>query len=134
MVISRPPGFHFLSPGFWAKTIFCCFFKTITQIRFISFIYYILWNGVTLDNFSSFYFFFFSSIPLLPCCFWEKTFSPLCTAFQIRCTAAHSWHAVKSLNISEFRNVFSGWLWTVKKKKKKKKLKYDLTSYYKVTC
>ena len=28
-----------------------------------------------------------------------KTFSPLCTVFQIRCTATHTWHAVKSLNI-----------------------------------
>ena len=63
MVISRSPGFHFLSPGFWAKTIFRCFFKTITQITFIFFIYYMPWNEVTLDNFLSFY--LFSSHPYL---------------------------------------------------------------------
>ena len=57
MVISRSPGFHFSSPGFWTNTIFCCFFKTIKQIRFISFIYYIPWNGVTLTSFLSFYLF-----------------------------------------------------------------------------
>ena len=63
MVIPRSPGFNFLSPGFWAKTIFRCFFKTITQITFIFFIYYIPWNEVTLDNFLSFY--LFSSHPYL---------------------------------------------------------------------
>ena len=50
MVISRSPGFHFLSPGFLDKTIFCCFFKTITRIRFISFIYYIDSSHVQMKN------------------------------------------------------------------------------------
>ena len=81
-------------------------------------------------QFFKFLFIFFSSIPLFECCFWKKTFSPSCRAFQIRCTATHTWHAVKSLNIGlnigEF-GIFSGWLWTIKKKLLF--LKYDLTSY-----
>ena len=70
-------------------------------------------------QFFKFLFIFFSSIPLFVCCFWKKTFCPSCTAFQIRCTATHTWHAVKllniGLNIGEFGNFFSGWLWTIKK-------------------
>ena len=41
-------------------------------------------------QFFKFLFIFFSSIPLFACCFWKKTFSPSCRAFQIRCTATHT--------------------------------------------
>ena len=115
MVISQSPVSIFLSPGFLAKTYFAAFSKQSCK-SLIFFIYYILWNEVTLDNFLSFH--SFSSHPYLYChaAFGKKTFSPSCTAFQIRGTAMHTWHAVKSLNISKFGNCFSGWLWTVKKK------------------
>ena len=78
------PGFDGNLP---VSQFLCCFFKTITHIRFISVIYYIPWNGVTLDNFLKFLF-FFSSIALLPWCFWEKHFA-LCVQ-RIRCTATHT--------------------------------------------
>ena len=80
MVISLSPGFHFLSPGFWSQNNIL---KTIMQIRLISFIYYIPWNRVTLDNFFKL-FIFFSSIPLLPWCFWKKNILPFVHAFEIR--------------------------------------------------
>ena len=102
--------------GFWAKTIFHCFFKTIMQIRFIFFIYYIPWNGWLWTIFEAFFYFFLIHTFICMLFLKTKTFSPSCTAFQIRCTATHTWHAVKSLNIGEFGNFFSGWLWTVKKK------------------
>ena len=97
----------FLTPGFWAKAIFCCFFKIISQIRFISIIYCKLWNVVTLDNFLSFYLFLFLHT-FIVMVLLEKTFSPSCTAFKIRCTPKHTWLAGKSLNISEFGNFFRG--------------------------
>ena len=124
--------------GFWAKTIFHCFFKTIMQIRFIFFIYYIPWNGWLWTIFEAFFYFFLIHTFICMLFLKTKTFSPSCTAFQIRCTATHTWHAVKSLNIrlniGEFVIFFFLGGGDLGQSKKKFFLKYDLTSYYKVTC
>ena len=77
---------------------------------------FLTWNSVTLDNFLSLHLFPFRTYFYCDAAFGKTKFSPSCTALQVRCTATHTWHAVKSLNIGEFGNFFSGWLWTVKKK------------------
>ena len=124
MVISR-------SPGFWAKTIFCCFFKTITQIRFISFIYYIPWKGMTLDNFLKFSFILFSSIPLLPWCFRKKNIPPFVHSFpdQVYCYVHNT-----CCKIIKYRRVWKFFFGVTLEGQENLFLKYDLTSYYKVTC
>ena len=79
-------------------------------------------------TFFKFLFILLSSMLLLG----KKTFSPSCTAFQIRCTAMHTWHAAKSLNIGEFGKNFRGDFG--QPKRYLLFLKYDFTFYYKATC